>query len=343
MKKIQIVDLVRTFSIFAVLAFHFGISHVSRPSDPGLAKFLWFRFCMNGAYGVQVFFVVSGFLITRFIAQRPEGLLKPDLGAFYSRRAGRILPLFALTVILGLVAWFFPASGPMGFCLKNPDAGFSIPFWGSLATFTFNWYRAFFAHPIHDFGLHWDILWSLSIEEQFYIFYPLALWRVGGNKFLAGWLGFFMLLGPMVRGLGVLLAPDSFYWNLNSFAEFDLIAMGCLLFMTSQSLEKELRERKTAALVLCLAGAFILSKTFMALPTPLDYERRVFGPTFIGSGVFLFLLGGFHLDWFESKFLAGFALPGRLSYGGYLLHPAVLFLLWPLLSAQSEKVAFCVF
>jgi|SRR5581483_2274501 len=342
LKKIQVVDLARCFSIFAVLAFHFGLSHVAVPSGPGLIHFLWFRFCMNGAYGVQIFFVISGFLITRFIAESREGLFKPRLRTFYSRRAGRILPLLVLSILLGLMAWFLPKTGPSGFCLANPDANFGVPFWGSIASFTFNWYRAFLA-PVHDFGLHWDILWSLSIEEQFYLFFPLVLWWLGRERNLTGFLGFFILLGPLVRGLGVVLDPDSTYWNLNSFAQFDLIALGSLLYLVSEKLGKGLRGSKTTAFILCFAGAFILMRTFVALPTPLDYERRVFGPSFIGIGAFLFLLGAIHLKGFESRFLAPFAIPGKLSYGGYLLHPIVLCLLWSFLKAQNESVSFCFF
>lgn len=343
MKKIQVVDLIRSFAILSVMAFHFNIAHVALPPGFNWPYRLWKMFAQNGAFGVQAFFVVSGFLITRIIAESRRGLYQPDLADFYSRRAGRILPLLLLAIMLGLVLWRIPPLDAFAFCLKNPEASFGVPFWASLASFTFNWYRGFFAQPTKDFGLHWDLLWSLSIEEQFYLFYPLVLLWIGRKKSLGRWLWFFIVLGPVARAMGVVFYPDLSYWNFNSLAEFDLISMGCLLYPVSEAVGKQLKKRKTAPWVLCFAGAFILLRTFLTIPTDLDYERRVFGPSFVGAGVFLFLLGGFHLKWFESPVLAPLALPGKLSYGGYLLHPAVLYFLWPLLRTMNEWIAFPVF
>lgn len=343
MKKIQVVDFVRGFSILAVLAFHFNIAHVSYSPGYSFIYDRWRLFAANGAYGVQMFFVISGFLITRVIAESLGGLKTPDFRAFYSRRASRILPLLMLVSLIGAIFCFLPPWGASGFCLRNAEASFGAPFWISLTTFTFNWYRIFFAHPSHDFGLHWDILWSLSIEEQFYFFYPLVLLWAGRTKGLGKWLWVFVFLGPLTRAAGVVFFPDISYWNMNSLAEFDLISMGCLLHLTLQQVGKTLEKKQAVSWFLCLSGVFILLRAFLTVPTDLDYERRILGPSIVGAGTFLVLLGGIQIKWFESKGFTPFAAAGQWSYGGYLLHPLVLCVVWPLLKNLNEWEGFPLF
>src|SRR5579883_3455216 len=97
--RIQIVDLVRAASILTVMAHHLGFHYITKASSSSFLAFAWYKLWINGGYGVTIFFVVSGFVITRLIdAQpRPHGLFNPDFRDFYARRAGRILPLLATT------------------------------------------------------------------------------------------------------------------------------------------------------------------------------------------------------------------------------------------------------
>jgi peptidoglycan/LPS O-acetylase OafA/YrhL len=340
-EKIQIVDLTRTFSILAVWMYHYYHLRADLSVRQGWMWALWHRFSVNGGYGVQVFFVISGFLITRLIASRPGGLFKPDYRNFYSRRLGRIIPLLVLVLILGiLVRAGMPGySTAFAVCLKLlPRLGWF--FWISMATFCLNWYK-FFGGPFN--GLHWDVLWSLSIEEQFYLFFPLCLKKMSSEKNLHVFLWFFILLGPMVRLVGVWKYPDNPYWNSNSFAQFELIAIGSLLYLFSERYRVLLGENQAVCWFFCLAGGFILFRTFWELPTDFDYFRKIFSFSFIGWGTFLFLSGGINIKLFDSKYLAPFALPGKLSYGGYLFHSLVLYFLWPLISNKVETVGFPVF
>jgi peptidoglycan/LPS O-acetylase OafA/YrhL len=77
-KRLQVIDLVRAFSILAVLAHHLGCYYISKQSQSSFLAYLWFRFMINGSFGVTMFFVVSGFVITRLIASQPDGLFNPD-------------------------------------------------------------------------------------------------------------------------------------------------------------------------------------------------------------------------------------------------------------------------
>jgi peptidoglycan/LPS O-acetylase OafA/YrhL len=243
---------------------------------------------------------------------------------------------------VGVLLWPLAPSNQLAFCLKNQQAFFGPVFWGSLLTFSFNWYRGFIA-VVHDYGLHWDILWSLSIEEQFYFFYPLSLALLVKLRNLYRFLLVFIVLGPLMNAIGVLIFPNVNYWFMNSFSQFDLIAMGCLLYLVTERYKNLLRNNKNACFFFCLAGGFMVLRTFLNIPTELDYARRIFGYFSVGAGTFLFLLGGLHLKVFDSKYLAPLALPGKMSYGGYLLHPAILYFAWPWLSGKGEWVVFPMF
>ncbi|MEY3278557.1 MAG: putative peptidoglycan O-acetyltransferase YrhL [Actinomycetota bacterium] len=147
------VDGLRAYAVLGVMCFHFGIA-----SLPG------------GFFGVDVFFVISGFLITsilwREMTQENFSYL-----TFYRRRALRILPaLFVVTIITAIVA--FNVVSPKDFSMiANGLFG--------IATFSSNWVFQFDASsdyfaPSSDLNplLH---MWSLAIEEQFYIFFPAIL------------------------------------------------------------------------------------------------------------------------------------------------------------------------
>lgn len=92
MKKWQIVDLVRSFCIVAAMAVH---NYSNIPFSHRWASWLWGRFCFNGIYGVFVFFIVSGFLITHVIDQAPGGLFEPKILRFYVNRAEEFGPFFS--------------------------------------------------------------------------------------------------------------------------------------------------------------------------------------------------------------------------------------------------------
>jgi peptidoglycan/LPS O-acetylase OafA/YrhL len=128
-------DGVRGIAIFAVVLFHlFGVL-------PG------------GFFGVDLFFVLSGFLITTLLLE--DG----TLGRFYSRRVRRLLP--ALVVLLVICS-------PLG--------------WRLIAESVYlgNFFGAFGSGHINDTGL--GPLWSLAEEEQFYLFWPLLLLVLNGSR-----------------------------------------------------------------------------------------------------------------------------------------------------------------
>jgi peptidoglycan/LPS O-acetylase OafA/YrhL len=173
-------DGLRFFSFFAVFAYHCYESLFFHIKDihPGLYNFAGFLF-KNGNLGVNFFFVLSGFLITYLLIKERELTNKIHVGNFYVRRILRIWPLYYVCLIIGFV--LFP--------LVNKITG------GSTQEVANPWYYAFFAANFDMMHLWQDpepnlpdaitlsVLWSVAVEEQFYLTWPLILSIVPFRKY----------------------------------------------------------------------------------------------------------------------------------------------------------------
>ncbi len=329
--KLQVIDLVRTFSILSVLACHLvGIA----PSGSSF-QWLWKPFSVNGVYGVCVFFVVSGFLITRLIDGKNNQLFDPGVRSFYVRRVARILPLLIIHVGIGAY-------------IVHNVTHFQTLFWISIFTFFFNWFQAFYPNPMP--GIYWGLLWSLAVEEQFYFFYPMVLKNIGRLKTFVS-----LLLGIIVFGLlwrsGMLMYPskgrDFFYKT--SFGAFDQIAFGILLYMASKRFRNCLSTHKTFSILLCGVGISLLIGVYFFTNMNERIMDDIYGPTLVALGAFSFILGGLHLNFFESKYLSFLSWTGKFSYGIYLFHPLIYsrffypFIYYPFLRNQNIFIVFSIF
>jgi len=145
-----------------------------------------------GWVGVQLFFVLSGFLITRILIEaRSEHPSATTLGRFYVRRGLRIFPVFYLylaVMIAGLVL-LQPA---------DPAAGTALRRWPWAAFYVYNW---FMMTGWHQNSYYVDHLWTLAVEEQFYLLWP-ALVLLLSRRALRSVLVALACAGPLLR-LGV--------------------------------------------------------------------------------------------------------------------------------------------
>ena len=145
------IDGLRTLAVVPVVLYHAGV--------PGFS---------GGFVGVDIFFVISGYLITQLLVADFEAD-RFSIATFYERRVRRIFP--ALTVVLGFcLAVGYVIFDPANFARLGKSAGFVALF---LSNFFF-WKEVDYFTP----AAHGDPLihtWSLAVEEQFYIFYPLFL------------------------------------------------------------------------------------------------------------------------------------------------------------------------
>lgn len=149
------IDGLRAVAVLLVMAYHFGIGA--------------FR---GGYVGVDVFFVISGFLITQILmADAAEGQLR--LGRFYARRVRRIAPALCVVLVAVTVAAFLLFL-PRQLVTYGRSVISSVLMAPNLYFFSLR--RGYFdpvaeTHPL----LH---LWSLGVEEQFYLLYPLYVWVI---------------------------------------------------------------------------------------------------------------------------------------------------------------------
>ncbi len=337
MERLLLVDLLRTLSIGLVLAVHL---HGSGRIDTH-ASARWNQFAGNGSYGVYVFFVLSGFLISRQIFAH-DFRKRADALRFWVRRVARIWPLVALTCGIGAVALLAIPGGPASeFCFHRVDSRFDLPFWLSIPTFTLNWLRILRSDIVGGWGLHWDILWSLAIEEQFYLFYPLLVLLARPRWKLVAALVALVVAGGAFDVFLLQHHLQTFLWlTTNSAMGFASLALGCLAFLAHRHLRELPPRLRWPALPLGLALATLVYLR-LDLAQPL---HCVVGPLLLSGGVALTVafaadvLGTYR----EGQARGWLVLPGKLSFACYLLHPLALFLLWQPLTGRNMWLAFAV-
>ncbi|HEY0976782.1 MAG TPA: acyltransferase [Flavobacteriales bacterium] len=218
------IDLLRGIAVVLVMLLHYSLTY--RLPDSVLGDLFTpkgvARLVMNGNYGVTMFFVISGYLITTNSLRRWGSLDRIDRWAFYRRRARRILPplLVAVAVILVLGAFGRPS-----FVNKQRGEVLDPGFWwlaiGSVLTF---WHNVLMQVEGY-FNYALNIYWSLSVEEVFYLAFPLAATLLPKRGFLIACAAL-VVAGPVYRALHVERELDYLYGYP---ACFDAIAIGCLL------------------------------------------------------------------------------------------------------------------
>jgi len=336
----QIVDLTRTFAIVVVMALHLKPTlYLSK--EPWFQAF-WQAFQQNGIYGVFIFFVVSGFLITRVLAARSPSLFNARFSVFYGQRIGRIFPLYFLVVLAGLAALFFAndSSHRFLYCFGDPQVLAYPLFFLTLFTFNFNWWSA--VSGVH-LAVFFSVLWSLSVEEQFYLIYPWLLTKLGNVRNLLVCLG--LMVGVAVGwrwGIYQFGQNDFGLSTRFTFGVLDAFAAGIFLYAASLRWDPWLRSRKGVSGLISLAGLLLGLAVYFG-PFALEGKSLVLGPTLLALGVFGFLLGGRHLPFFESPALRWLSWPGKYCYGNYLFHGAVLYFIHPYIVRLHTAFAFVVF
>jgi len=203
-------DGLRALSIALVLLGHLSGTHGFLRLTLGVGDY--------AHLGVVVFFVISGFLITRLMLSERAKSGYVSLKLFYARRALRLLPAaFAFITCVSLL-W---AAGILHLQARD--------IWHA-CTYTVNF------EPARSWQL--GHLWSLSVEEQFYLIWPCTFVLLGPRR--AGWAAAAaVLLGPVARSGAWLFLRGTPYYNLEMFPVVaDSIAMGCLLAMAGGWLEQ---------------------------------------------------------------------------------------------------------
>jgi peptidoglycan/LPS O-acetylase OafA/YrhL len=201
-RQVPALDGVRGIAIFAVVL-HNATGIALAPSSRWLHVFPLFS--SRGWIGVQLFFALSGFLITAGLLDSQQA--RHYFRNFYAKRALRILPLYysVLLVLLVVLPHFID---------KLP---YSLDRQAPLWLFIGNWTKSFpygFTH-----------FWSLAIEEQFYLVWPLLVWKLAAPRLLSACL--WITLGALLLRC-VLAALGIDWWTIysNTACRMDALALG---------------------------------------------------------------------------------------------------------------------
>jgi peptidoglycan/LPS O-acetylase OafA/YrhL len=329
------IDVLRGLAVLLVLVTHFFCTDIAVPIADLADSPHWNRLMILGVEGVTIFFAISGYVITRSLWDPA----RRGIHAFYARRFSRIWPLFAMLVaVLGAISLtvqhdhlYQVALMPAG------DAPFGDGWFGaSIAFFMCNWYRIFSGA---DYGLAFVVLWSLAVEEQFYLAYP---WLVRGLPrpvdliavlaCIAGG-GFCIKLALLCNGASIVAV------EANSAFGFEMIAIGAMAAWAVPDARAVF-----AAPHVGITG-WILLATGLVLQAigPYQLVTRAIAPEMLAGGTALVMahaqVAGDHLP----QILSPVAALGRVSFGAYLLHTPILWLLAPLSQRVGWPVAFATF
>jgi peptidoglycan/LPS O-acetylase OafA/YrhL len=318
---IPALDGLRGVAILLVLFRH--VSSASPQPFNGLGS-IYNNFVSSFGWGVVLFFVLSGFLITGILLDSKES---PNYYLnFYGRRILRIFPLYYGTIAaFTVVALLRHAGSPSQLFLHR------LPW---LLTYTTNlrialhndWSFVFNGHSLAHF-------WSLAVEEQFYFVWPLIVFRYSTHilkhvclvAIAGGFISKMVLLYGFHDDLGsVVFLP----------CESDALAMGALVAVLA-------REQKQLAAALAWPAAITGAAIWLA--SILDGNALLTA----GSGGFAIMSAGaialclYHpiAKWFTNPALRSF---GKYSYGIYVLHVIVLPYLWPI-REKLGGIAFALF
>lgn len=285
-KRIEQLDGIRTVAIAAVFLHH--TLHV---------KLLWM--------GVDLFFILSGFLITGILIGNKSQSIGRYFGHFYERRARRILPPYALllvvtSVIFGLAwahQWYFY------FFLMNFVLAFHVPHPQSL-----------------------DVLWSLAVEEQFYLLWPLVVYFLS-EQAIAWSAAAVVLAAPFLRWFCTPLF--AYHWPIYALTPFrmDLLAVGALisiLWRKRQDVIKRFGHYGLifSALALLTLAALSRQPGFTTTANTPETNLWIYELSLIAcTGAILWALSGKGTG---ALTLSPVRYIGRISYTIYLIHFTVL-------------------
>ena len=312
------VDLLRGLAILTVLLNHVNMRLflAKIPYTAGLPHQLVSSLFWSGQRGVQIFFAASGFLITSTSIRRWGSLSRVETGAFCRMRFARIAPLLiALLLILSLLH----TVGLKDFVVSEETGGLGRALLAAL-TFHVNWLEATRGYLPGN----WDILWSLSVEEMFYLFFPLAC-RLP-RRVLIGGLSVFIVLGPF--GRTIFSAGNDVWHEYSYLGGMDAIAFGCLtaILLSERSLSQ------AAVRWAGILGAALLTFSLGLSNVAEDWGLETSGldMTVIAIGTCLVITAAAQTRWTAPWLLTPLTRLGRHSYEVYLTHMFVVFALFNL-------------
>jgi peptidoglycan/LPS O-acetylase OafA/YrhL len=309
-------DGLRGIAVAAVFCYHAGISQV-----PG------------GLLGVDLFFVVSGYLITGLLVGEHDRTGGLSFANFWGRRARRLLPAMLIMLAVVVLVWRFTATASVLLGLQR-DAVSTLFYFA-------NWHFAFAGQSYFDHLsapsplLH---MWSLAVEEQFYLLWPLVVWVVMRNRTAAAGrrvLRVVCLIGTALSTLTLVVMTmtggdlSRIYYGTDTRSLALLVGALLALYQPLDSAAPSKFVARAGFAVLGLAGAVGLVWCFLKVPgqSSFLYHGGFLVVAILGAAVLAGLVGAPRGPLAALLIFPPLRQLGRISYGVYLWHwPVILFL-----------------
>lgn len=295
-------DALRFLAFLAVMLAHVYNASMEHTNDAGLYSF--YLFMKYGVWGVNFFFVLSGFLITRLLLNDVITYGKPKLLRFYKRRVLRIWPLYVV-VLIGAALHY------MIFNVEDTNTH-----WWYFILFAGNFHILFEGYP---YSSSLSSLWTIAVEEQFYLLSPLLVFLF--HKRIA-WVALLILIISVAFRFWVVteksISDKHIYFN--TFSVMNDLAIGMLMAALTQRLAANsirlngLVQIAIAVGLICLVWMFermdnkIISAPFDRVVLALFFAFVVFQQVFVSNR-------GFNL-----QSVPGINYLGKISYGLYMYH-----------------------
>jgi peptidoglycan/LPS O-acetylase OafA/YrhL len=309
-------DIARGFAISIVLFYH---------------VFWYVSFFRFGWIGVDLFFVLSGFLITDILLRSREN--RSYFSNFYLKRILRILPLYYLTIFI------FFTFAPIFFSNKSSDSTFTyynqnqIWYW----LFLQNWLVIWKGKPSEPYLQHF---WSLAIEEQFYLFWPFIIVVFKHLETLKKLISLLILFAFLLRILTWMLYPQKtgeLYYN--TFSRMDSLLIGCLISIRL----KQGKKIPKALIKIIFLGFITLVISSVAILGNIQQDNIIFSTigysltaAFFGCAIYLLITYETKLSPLIKK-LQVLIFLGKISYGLYVFHLPVYLITAYLLTNNSHS------
>jgi peptidoglycan/LPS O-acetylase OafA/YrhL len=287
-----------------------------------------------GWVGVDIFFVLSGFLITSILLRTKQN--KGYFTKFYARRILRIFPLYyiIITIIFVVVPLFD---------LSNASSLRAVWLWHY--TFTSNWGNAFNLIPI---WFYIGPTWSLAIEEQFYLLWPSVVYLSNRRKL------FFLSVSIIALSLVIRLVLLKFVvgWPIvlrfiyfSSFTRLDGLCVGALIAIAFQyeHWKQNLHRFAWPVLGISITGIVACAITGSVSPFVRNFYLDSWGYTFLAfaAGALIVLVTTLPDHNIIRRLFRNriFTFLGKYSYSMYLIHVPIIYVLWNYMTGIGRKSA----
>ncbi len=302
-------DGLRALAILGVMFVHAGV--------PG---------CVFGWIGVDLFFVLSGFLITTLLALESTVSGQIAYGQFMARRALRLMPAYFLyATFITLLMWLWPGS------VRSENGGWTAAgLTAALWTYTINFVPQGGVWNGQDLTVH---LWSLAVEQQYYLVWPLVVLALHAR---ASWLRWVAVALALCGTLSFILAPDGLYKSNMLYTRGFSLVLASALALWAARRPDALAHRGVNRMVDVVGAALLVALCVFPYKPGWSADRM--------RDLFVPLLVPFFALWIARLWYVPYrgwmrtilqhrslVYVGKISYGVYLYHEAVRVATWSLL------------